>query len=187
MDSTLSKKEIKRQIKETYARIDDSKDAIKGEFRHFRKAAKNFVKATDEFKSAKEAFDKKPKAKREKKLDIALGKFYQANDNYKEVLKSIDNQFNSVEQDYVEYGDLLAMLGKDRKAEKSSIEFEEYREWLENKLTAMSKNVPELVEDEPVEEPVEEDGCVGAVSLAGIALVAFLGACTVFVSKKKYD
>lgn len=35
------------------------------------------------------------------------------------------------------------------------------------------------------EAPVAEDGCGGAVSLAGIALVAVLGTCTAFASKKK--
>ncbi len=39
----------------------------------------------------------------------------------------------------------------------------------------------------PVTETPDESGCGAAVSLAGIALVATLGTCTVFVSKKKED
>ena len=36
-------------------------------------------------------------------------------------------------------------------------------------------------------EPAKEGGCGGAVSFAGLALVAALGTCTVFVAKKKED
>ena len=36
-------------------------------------------------------------------------------------------------------------------------------------------------------EPAAEGGCGGAVSFAGLALVAALGTCTVFVAKKKED
>ncbi len=36
-------------------------------------------------------------------------------------------------------------------------------------------------------EPVKEGGCGGAVSFAGLALVAALGTCTAFVAKKKED
>ena len=36
-------------------------------------------------------------------------------------------------------------------------------------------------------EPAKEGGCGGAVSFAGLALVAALGTCTAFVAKKKED
>ena len=39
--------------------------------------------------------------------------------------------------------------------------------------------------DDETAAPVAEGGCDGSVSLAGIALVAALGACTAFVAKKK--
>ena len=51
----------------------------------------------------------------------------------------------------------------------------------------------EVPETEPVTEaptteaPAEKKGCKGSVSLAGVALVATLGTCTVFVAKKKED
>jgi hypothetical protein len=157
MVPTLSKKEIKTQVKELRNRIGDSQGAVKGEFRHFRKAAKVFAKATGEYKKAKDAYDKKPKAKNERKLDAALDNFYQANDSYKEVYKLIESYVASMDQDYNELCDLLDMRGDVRKAEKATLEFEKYKEWLENKLSKMSKGVPELVEDEESdEEPVEE-------------------------------
>ena len=37
------------------------------------------------------------------------------------------------------------------------------------------------------EAPATDDGCNGAISLAGLALVATLGTCTAFVAKKKED
>ena len=37
------------------------------------------------------------------------------------------------------------------------------------------------------EAPAAEGGCGGSVAACGIALVAALGTCTVFVSKKKED
>ena len=37
------------------------------------------------------------------------------------------------------------------------------------------------------EAPAEEKGCGGSVGIAGLALVAALGTCTVFVAKKKED
>ena len=41
--------------------------------------------------------------------------------------------------------------------------------------------------DDAATEPAAEGGCGGAVSFAGLALVAALGTCTVFVAKKKED
>ena len=156
MGPTLSKKEISAQIKELYAKIGDSKDCIKAEFRSFGKTSKVYVKATSEYKKAKAAYDKKPKAKQEKKLDAALEVFYQAHDDYKVVYKTIDSYFTAIEKDYGDICDLLEMRGASKKAEKTAMEFEKYRDWLEHKLSVMSDGVPELVEDEQEEEPVEE-------------------------------
>ena len=41
--------------------------------------------------------------------------------------------------------------------------------------------------DDAATEPAAEGGCGGVVSFAGLALVATLGTCTVFVAKKKED
>ena len=155
MGPTLSKKEIAAQIKELYAKIGDSKDCIKAEFRSYGKVSKVFVKATGEYKKAKAAYDKKPKAKQEKKLDAALDVFYQAHDEYKAVYKLIDSYFTSIEQDYNAICDLLEMRGAHRKMEKTALEFEKYRDWLEHKLSVISDGVPELVEDEKEEETEE--------------------------------
>ena len=152
MGPTLSKKEIDRQIKELRAKIGDSKDGIKAEFRSFRKVSKNFVKATAEYNKAKAAYDKKPKAKQERKLDLSLDKFYKANDDYKEVYKLIDAYFVSIEQDYNEICDLLDVRGSHRKAEKVANEFEKYKDWLEKKLAIISALIHSpklLIMDEP--------------------------------------
>ena len=42
-------------------------------------------------------------------------------------------------------------------------------------------------DDTPETEPAAESGCGSSVSFAGLALVAALGTCTVFVAKKKED
>ena len=159
MGATLTKKEMQKQIKELYAKIGDSQDCIKAEFRQYKKVSKAFVKATADYKKAKAAYDKKPKAKNERKLDAALDNFYLANDEYKAVYNVIDSYFNAVEQDYNEVRDLYEECGKSRKAEKSGLEFEKYRDWLEAKLTLLGGDIPELVEDEEeeVEEVVEEE------------------------------
>ena len=71
------------------------------------------------------------------------------------------------------------------------------REETEPEETEPEVTEPEVTED-PVgdvteapagetEAPAAEGGCGGAVSLAGIALVAALGTCTAFVAKKKED
>ena len=156
MSPTLSKQEIARQIKEIRANINVSKNAIKAEFRSFYKVSRAFAKATEDYKKAKAAYDKKPKAKQERRLDETLDRFYKANDDYKEVYKLIDSYYNSIEQDYNEICDLLDMRGSERKMEKVSLEFERYKDWLEKKLSDISYGVPDLVEDEKEEAPVEE-------------------------------
>ena len=54
---------------------------------------------------------------------------------------------------------------------------------------APDTEVTEAVEESDMghytEPTVDEEGCTGALSLAGIALVAALGTCTAIVSKKK--
>ena len=159
MGPTLSKKEIASQIKDLRGGIGNAKDCIKAEFRNFAKVSKVYVKATAEYKKAKAAYDKKPKAKQERKLDDALDKFYRAHDDYKAVYKLIDSYFTTVEQNYNEISDLLDMRGSTRKMEKTILEFEKYRDWLERKLTIISENVPDLVEEDeqkPEETPVDE-------------------------------
>ena len=159
MGPTLSKKEITSQIKDLRSGIADAKDCIKAEFRNFARVSKVYVKATAEYKKAKAAYDKKPKSKQERKLDDALDKFYQAHDDYKAVYKLIDGYFSTIEQNYSEVCDLLDMLGAARKMEKTTLEFERYRDWLERKLTAISENVPDLVEDDEQkteEAPIDE-------------------------------
>ncbi|MBR2387744.1 MAG: hypothetical protein IKB02_03140 [Clostridia bacterium] len=58
------------------------------------------------------------------------------------------------------------------------------------------ETVPTVGADEPIDKPIDEGdvgavtepataGCGGAISLAGLALVATLGTCTAFVAKKK--
>ena len=47
--------------------------------------------------------------------------------------------------------------------------------------------VDDVVTEAPVTEAPAEGGCGGSVAVAGIALVAALGTCTVFVAKKKED
>ena len=159
MGPTLSKKEIASRIKDLRGGIGDAKDNIKAQFRSFAKVSKVYVKATAEYKKAKAAYDKKPKAKQERKLDVALDKFYQAHDDYKAVYKLIDSYFTTVEQNYNEMCDLLDMRGATRKMEKTTLEFERYRDWLERKLTIISENVPDLVEEDEQkteEAPVDE-------------------------------
>ena len=106
MGPTLSNQEITRQIKELRDKIGDAKASIKAEFRNFGKVSKDYTKATTEYKKAKAAYDKKPKAKQEKKLDMALDKFYQAHDEYKAVYKLIDSYFVTIEEDYNDIFDL---------------------------------------------------------------------------------
>lgn len=156
MGPTLSNQEITRQIKELRDKIGDAKASIKAEFRNFGKVSKDYTKATTEYKKAKAAYDKKPKAKQEKKLDMALDKFYQAHDEYKAVYKLIDSYFVTIEEDYNDIFDLLEVRGKHRKMEKVALELERYRDWLERKLSIISDGVPELVEEEEKEEPAEE-------------------------------
>ena len=160
MGPTLSKKETASQIKDLRAKIGDSKDCIKAEFRNFGKVSKVYVKATAAYKKAKAAFDKKPKIKQERKLDVALEQFYQAHDSYKAVYNVIESYFNSIEQNYNEICDLLDMRGAYRKLEKTTLEFERYKDWLENKLAIMSEDVPELVEDDNRTETYADDETV---------------------------
>ena len=159
MDHTFSKKEIANQIKNLREGIGNAKDCIKAEFRNFARVSKIYVKATAEYKKARAAYDKKPKAKQERKLDASLDKFYQAHDDYKAVYSLIDSYFYTIEKNYNEICDLLDARGATRKMEKTILEFERYRDWLEKKLTIISENVPDLVEDNEEkkdEAPVEE-------------------------------
>ena len=157
MSPTLSKKEIARQIKEIRSKIADSKDNIKGEFGSYRKASKIYIKATAVYKKAKDAYDNKPKAKQERKLDEALDRFYAASDAYKEVYRLIESYFDSIEKDYNEICDLYETIDAHRKIERVQLEFERYRAWLEAKLANISDGVPELVEDEDDKPANTED------------------------------
>ena len=155
MVPTLSKREIKAQVKELRNRIADSEGAIKGEFRPFGKAANAYAKVTKEYEKAQAAYEKKPKAKNERKRDAVLDSFYEAHDIYKASRRVITAHLESMDQDYNELCELLEMSGNSRKADKATIEFEQYKEWLENKLAKMSNGVRELANDED-DQPAEE-------------------------------
>ena len=155
MVPTLSKREIKTQVKELRNRIVDSESAIKGEFRPFSKAANAYAKVTKEYEKAQAAYEKKPKAKNERKRDAVLDSFYEAHDIYKASRRVIESHLATMEQDYNELCELLEMSGNARKADKATIEFEQYKEWLENKLAKMSNGVRELANDDD-EQPAEE-------------------------------
>ena len=155
MVPTLSKREIKTQVKELRNRIVDSESAIKGEFRPFSKAANAYAKVTKEYEKAQAAYEKKPKAKNERKRDAVLDSFYEAHDIYKASRRVIESHLATMEQDNNELCELLEMSGNARKADKATIEFEQYKEWLENKLAKMSNGVRELANDDD-EQPAEE-------------------------------
>ena len=157
MGPTLSAKEIKKQIKELRAKIAEYQKAIKHEFGNFKKAAKVYAGATEVYKKAKANYDRKPKAKLERKLYAAADALEATFRRYKAVYKTIESYFDSVEENYNEICDLLDMNGSRRKMEKTAVEFEQYKDWLESKLAALSAGIVELAEDDADETPAEED------------------------------
>ena len=56
-----------------------------------------------------------------------------------------------------------------------------------NDVAATEPVATDSADADVITEPAAEGGCGGAVSFAGLALVAALGSCTIFVAKKKED